>query len=292
MRILDKIVSSDGAIKFLLGLDDDARVESVFLRLEDNNKDSLCISSQVGCALACRFCSTGVIGYSRDLTAEEIVEQVELVLDDLGFVQRRRFDLSYMGMGEPLLNLDAVVSSKDLLREQFKDFTFYVSTVGVTAGIRELARRSPDFGLQISLHAPTDELRSQIMPINRAHPIAELLDAGEEYANASGHSIVLNYCLMGGVNDDTGHASTLAQLIAGRPYRVQLVNFNPHVTIPYSSSTDERALAFLDVLQQAGIRSHYGRQLGNQDGAGCGQLDADYAAGQFSRRRKQPSATG
>ncbi|HEV7976546.1 MAG TPA: radical SAM protein [Amycolatopsis sp.] len=173
MRILDKIASGDGATKFLLGLDDDARIEAVFLRLEDNNKDSLCISSQVGCALACRFCSTGVIGFSRDLTPEEIVEQVELVLDDLGFVQRRRFDLSYMGMGEPLLNLDAVVSSRDLLRERFKDFTFYVSTVGVTAGIRELARRSPDFGLQISLHAPTDELRSQIMPINRAHPIAE-----------------------------------------------------------------------------------------------------------------------
>jgi 23S rRNA (adenine2503-C2)-methyltransferase len=290
MRILDKIASGDGATKFLLELDDDSRIEAVFLRLEDNDKDSLCISSQVGCALACRFCSTGVIGYGRDLTAQEIVDQVELILDDLGFVQRRRFDLSYMGMGEPLLNLDAVVSSKDLLRERFKDFTFYVSTVGVTAGIRELARRSPDFGLQISLHAPTDGLRSQIMPINRAHPIAELLSAGEGYAKASGHSVVLNYCLMGGVNDDPRHASSLAQLIAGRPFRVQLVNFNPHVTIPFSSSTDDRALAFLDVLRQAGIRSHYGRQLGKQDGAGCGQLDADYAAGQFGRRHKRTRA--
>jgi 23S rRNA (adenine2503-C2)-methyltransferase len=281
MKILDKIVSGDGATKFLLGLDDGARVESVFLRLEDNDKDSLCISSQVGCALACRFCSTGVIGFSRNLTTQEIVNEVEVVLDDLDFVPRRRFDLSYMGMGEPLLNLDAVVSSRDVLRERFKDFTFFISTVGVTAGIRDLAQRSPDFGLQISLHAPTDEMRSRIMPINRAHPIAELLDAGEEYAKASGHSVVLNYCLMGGVNDDVRHAATLAQLIAGRPFRVQLVNFNPHETIPFSSSTDEHALAFLNVLQQAGIRSHYGRQLGNKDGAGCGQLDADYIAGQF-----------
>lgn len=284
MKILEKITSDDGATKFLLGLDDGARVESVFLRLEDNNKDSLCISSQVGCALACRFCSTGVIGYQRDMTADEITQQVDVVLNAMEFEQTRRFDLSYMGMGEPLLNLDAVIASKDRLAHQHDGFNFYLSTVGLAPKIRELADRAPDFFLQISLHAPVDDLRTRIMPINAAHPIAKLLDSGEVYASASGKPVVLNYCLMRGVNDQDKHAVALASLVVGRPFRVQLVNFNPHISIGYEAVGEECATGFLSILQDAGVPAHYGRQLGKDSGAGCGQLDADYAAGQLRRR--------
>lgn len=284
MRILDKVRSDDGAMKYLLGLEDGMRVEAVFLALEDNDKDSLCISSQVGCPLTCRFCATGKIGFGRNLTATEIAEQVRTTLGDLQFSPRRRFDLSYMGMGEPLLNLPAVVESKNLICTTFEGFYFYISTVGVAPKIRELATVSPDFTLQISLHSPFDDLRQRIMPINAAHPIKALLDAGEIYASASKRAVVLNYCLMADVNDLTHHAFELVELIRSRPFRVQLVNFNPHTSIAFSPSTDDRAMAFLAVLKSAGVPAHYGRQLGLQEGAGCGQLDADYHANQLSRR--------
>jgi len=289
MQVLERQKSSDGAIKYLLDLGGDSRVEAVFLKLEDNDKDSMCISSQIGCALTCRCCSTGGLGLKRNMTAEEIVAQVQMVMSDLSFTPTRRFDLSYMGMGEPLMNLDAVLASKVELARLYPYFTFYLSTVGLAPKIYELAERSPDISLQISLHAPIDELRSQILPVNKSYPIAQLLEAGEAYARASAKDVMLNYCLMRDVNDQPEHAARLAELVKDRPFRVQLVTFNPHDTIEYASSTHERSQTFLGILQRGGARAHYGRQLGREVGAGCGQLDADYAAGEFrgkAARRK------
>ncbi len=284
MKILDQVDAGDGATKYLFELDDGLRVESVFLVMDHVGKDSLCVSSQVGCALACRFCSTGIVGYKRDLTVEEIVGQVDAVVGERQFRPNRRFDVKYMGMGEPLLNFEAVVTSKERLERRYPDFAFHLSTVGIPARVRELAERSPDIGLQISLHAPTDELRTAIMPINTAHPIAKVLDSGEAYARVSPLPVTLNYCMMHGVNDTPEHARQLVELVRGRQLRVQLVNFNPHISINYEPSTEEQIEMFIATLTSAGVAAHYGKQLGNGSGAGCGQLDADYTAGELRRR--------
>jgi 23S rRNA (adenine2503-C2)-methyltransferase len=284
MKILDRAESVDGATKYLFEMDDGLRVESVFLVMDHVGKDSLCVSSQVGCALACKFCSTGLVGYKRDLSTEEIVAQVDAVLDERSFTAGRRFDVKYMGMGEPLHNIEAVIASKKRLGERFPHFSFHLSTVAIPAKVRELADRAPDIGLQISLHAPTDELRTSIMPVNTAHPIAAVLDAGEYYAQRSPLPVTLNYCMMRGVNDGEEQARQLAELVRGRPLRVQLVNFNPHISIGYEPSTQAQIDMFIATMRAAGVPAHYGKQLGSGTGAGCGQLDADYGVGELRRR--------
>lgn len=276
LRILEELEAGDGATKYLLGLPDGERVESVFLELDDRNKDSLCISSQVGCALKCSFCRTGLVGLRRDLTADEIVAQVRTILHARGFVQRRRFDLSFMGMGEPLENLDALLSAKESLTELYPTFHLGLSTVGVVPGIRRLAKAAPDLILQISLHAPTDELRTKLMAINRKYPIAELLAAAEEYAQASGRVVVLNYCLMEGVNNRPEHAHQLADLCAGRPFRPQLVEYNPDPDIRLDPPSRESVNRFARILTERGTPFKFSGQLGHREGAGCGQLDAYY----------------
>ncbi len=288
MEIVEKLPSDDGAVKFLLRLPDGHRIETVFLKLEDNNKDSLCISSQVGCALACQFCSTGKLGFKRNMTVSEMVDEVRLSLAAIGFVQTRRFDLSYMGMGEPMQNLNNVLASKVELAELYPWFNFHISTVGLPARIRELADRDPEFGLQISLHAPTDVVRSAVLPINQTYPINEVLDAGEYYARKSPKPVTLNYCFMSGVNDALEQAHQLVALIATRPFKVQLVNFNSHPTLEFYPTAPDRTDSFLKILLDGGLRAHLGRQLGSDVGAGCGQLDADYEAGNFRRARKMP----
>lgn len=287
MKILEKVAAQDGATKYLLELTDGLRVEAVFLEMNHVGKDSLCVSSQVGCAYTCTFCSTGLIGYRRDLTTDEIVGQAMTIMADRDFTPTRRFDIKYMGMGEPLLNIDSVVESKQRLSAAHPEFGFHLSTVGLPDRIRDLAARVPEVGLQISLHAPNDDLRSRIMPINRSHSIASVLAAGEEYAAASPLPVTLNYCLMRDVNDQVEHARELGRLLRGRPLRVQLVNFNPHISINYQPTDEARIEAFADELRQAGVTVHYGRQLGLRDGAGCGQLDADYSRGELKRRVSQ-----
>lgn len=289
MEIVERLASDDGAVKLLLQLPDGHRVETVFLKLEDNNKDSLCVSSQVGCALACQFCSTGKLGFKRNMTVAEMVDEVRVSLDTVGFVQTRRFDLSFMGMGEPMQNLRNVLAAKAELAVLYPRFNFHISTVGLPAKIRELAGKDPDFGLQISLHAPTDEARSSILPINQTYPIHEVLEAGEYYAARSPKPVTLNYCFMSGVNDALEQARQLVALVAGRPFKVQLVNFNPHPSLEFGPTRPERAEAFLQMLLDGGLRAHLGRQLGADVGAGCGQLDADYEAGNFRRARKLPA---
>lgn len=277
MRVLERTSSDDGATKILLGLDDGSRIECVFLVMDDKGKDSLCISSQVGCPLSCRFCRTGKIGFARNLTADEIVGQTTTALTDLGFSVRRRFDLSYMGMGEPLYNLDAVIESKDRIRDKIGQWlSCHLSTVGIVPHIYELAQRSPDFVLQISLHAPNDALRTQIIPSNRAYPLADLLRAAEAYAAACGRTVVFNYCLMRNLNDDARFAHEVVSLVQDRPFEVQIVDLNQDTAIPYQRTEPARRDEFIEILANAGVVYHYTYQRGSLRGAGCGQLDADY----------------
>jgi 23S rRNA (adenine2503-C2)-methyltransferase len=278
LDVLDVLDSRDGARKYLLQLDDNERVEAVFLRLEDRDKDSICISSQVGCALKCAFCRTGLVGLRRQLDATEIVDQVKTVLLSENFVQSRTFDVSFMGMGEPLENLEEVLAAKEILASTYPAFRFCISTVGVVPGINRLAREAPDVILQVSLHAPTDDLRRRLMPITRKYPLSEVMVAAEEHAKTTGRIVVLNYCLIKDVNDSPQHASELVDLCIGRPFKVQVVRYNFDEAIPLEPPSDEAVRAFIAVLQRAGLPLKTSAQLGSLGGAGCGQLDADYAA--------------
>ena len=191
MHVLELMRSNDGATKALIELDDGARIESVFLEHDHVGKDSLCVSSQVGCALACTFCTTGTLGFRRNLTEEEIVDQVLTVFRALAFTPRRRLEISFMGMGEPLLNLGAVLGAKARIADVMPGADFHLSTVGIPKQICRLADNSPDIGLQISLHAARDELRDTLIPLNQRYPIAAVLAAGERYAAASPHEVTL-----------------------------------------------------------------------------------------------------
>lgn len=285
MQIIDKRDGRDGAILYLFELQDKSRVEAVLLDLIDNNKDSLCVSSQVGCALGCRFCSTGQIGFRRNLTSEEIAFQVKAVLEDANFVPQRRFDLSYMGMGEPLQNLGQVLASKRMIEDAYQNFHFYISTAGLPSGIRRLAVEAPDVKLQISLHSPRDAVRKDLIPLNTSYPIDEVISAAVDYGIRTGSIVTLNYCFMAGVNDSLDDARLLAALVEGKPLRVQLVNFNSHSTIPYRPTDLCTAEAFFAELSALGVAVHLGRQLGGEVGAGCGQLDADYRAEELKQQR-------
>lgn len=291
MDIIATTQSHDGATKFLLKTNDGHRIEAVFLAMAHDGKDSLCISSQVGCNLGCTFCATGLLGLLRNLSADEIVDEVETCLSAIGFQQTRRFDLSYMGMGEPLRNLVAVLESKRRLQGLHPDFRFYVSTVGFPAGVREITKQAPDMGLQISVHAAADHQRERLIPISRAHPLSDVLDAAEEHAAVCDKAVTLNYCLMAGVNDSLEDAHLLAERVLGRPFRVQVVKYNAHDLLPYQPSDDGAVEAFIDALRQGAVRVHYGLQLGRLEGAGCGQLDAEYRMGELRKHRAPAAGT-
>ena len=282
MKVVQKLQSDDDATKFLLELGDGARVEAVFLVLDEAGKDSLCISSQVGCALQCAFCSTGALGFKRNMTPEEIVDEVRTVFSELGFSPRRRFDISFMGMGEPLQNLNAVLEAKAKLSGDSEHLQFHLSTVGLVPKIRELSRRAPDVALQVSLHAADDATRSRIMPINTQYPIAVLLDAAEDYGLVSPHPVTIQYCLLENVNDTAEDANRLTSLVKGRGFKVRVVNFNPHESLAYRPTSMNRLNDFVRRVSESIPQSAFGVQRGGGVGAGCGQLDADYRVGQFS----------
>jgi 23S rRNA (adenine2503-C2)-methyltransferase len=285
MRVAEKAESADGATRYLLTLDDGLRVEAVFLKFGELGRDSICISSQVGCPYTCRFCVTGTVGYARNLSAEEIVGEALTVFEDVGYKQIRPFEFSFMGMGEPMLNLDAVIGARRLMERRYDGFQYCISTVGIIPKIEELTRRGPFFALQVSLHAPTDELRTRLIPSNKVYPIAALLEAAERYAETAGELVALNYCLMGGVNDSLEQADELAELVVGRPFLVKLLNYNPHAAVGGLQPTSPgRLTVFLEALRSRGVNAISRAQLGIEDGAGCGQLDADYVVNELRRR--------
>jgi 23S rRNA (adenine2503-C2)-methyltransferase len=285
MRIAEKVASPDGATRYLLALEDGLRVEAVFLEFSQLKRDSVCISSQVGCPYTCRFCVTGTVGYARNLSAEEIAGEALTVFEDIGYTQARPFEFSYMGMGEPMLNLDAVIGARRLMERRYDGFQYCISTVGIIPKIEELARREPSFSLQISLHAPTDALRTSIIPTNKTYPIAALLKAAGQYAEASGEAVALNYCLMGGLNDSLEQAGELADLVAGRPFLVKLLNYNPHSAADsFQPTPRDRFTEFFGALRSREVDVVARPQLGTGDGAGCGQLDADYFVNELRRR--------
>jgi 23S rRNA (adenine2503-C2)-methyltransferase len=275
--------SADGTTKWRLAAGAGQLIETVFI--PEEGRGTLCVSSQVGCALDCSFCATGRQGFNRNLTAAEIIGQVILASRELGLLagRSRVTNVVFMGMGEPLANFRAVVQACAVLIDdlgfQLSRRRVTVSTSGLVPQIRRLAQES-NAALAVSLHAPDDELRNVLVPINRRHPIAELLTACWDYAEATNAvGITFEYVMLAGVNDSEARARALAKLLVNRPAKVNLIPFNPFPGSAYQRSGPDALNRFRQVLLDAGIMTIVRRTRGDDIAAACGQL-----AGQVSNR--------
>ncbi|HNR22773.1 MAG TPA: 23S rRNA (adenine(2503)-C(2))-methyltransferase RlmN [Steroidobacteraceae bacterium] len=276
--------SADGTRKWLLRADATQAIEMVYI--PEENRGTLCISSQVGCALDCAFCSTAQQGFNRNLTTAEIVGQVWLAERELERErvpvpgespgQRAITNVVLMGMGEPLANFRNVVPALGIFTD---DFGFDISrrrvtlsTSGLVPQIYKLAEEA-NVALAVSLHAPTDELRSTLVPINRRHPIAELLEACWHYIDEqNGRSVTFEYVMLDGVNDQPEHARALVRLLKGRPAKLNLIPFNPFPGTQYRRSPAATILRFRDELLSRGVLATIRRTRGDDIDAACGQL--------------------
>jgi 23S rRNA (adenine2503-C2)-methyltransferase len=269
--------AADGTIKWMLKADSAQGFEMVYI--PDGDRATLCISSQVGCAMDCSFCSTAQQGFNRNLTAAEIVGQVFLAQQQLGFKageNRLISNVVLMGMGEPLANFRAVVPAMRILLDELGfDFSrrrLTLSTSGLVPQIYKLAEES-NVALAVSLHAPDDALRSQLVPINKRHNIAELLEACWHYIDEqNGRSVTFEYVMLDGVNDSPAQARALARLLKGHPAKVNLIPFNPFPGTTYRRSKPEAIRAFLDQVLKGGVMATIRRTRGDDIDAACGQL--------------------
>jgi 23S rRNA (adenine2503-C2)-methyltransferase len=274
--LLDK-ASSDGTRKWLLGMDAGNAVETVYI--PEPTRGTLCVSSQIGCGLNCRFCSTGTQGFNRNLATSEIIGQVWHAAKQLGNVthqQRRITNVVMMGMGEPLLNFDNVVKAMNLMRDDLgfglasKRVT--LSTAGVVPMIDRLGEVA-DVSLAVSLHAPNDELRTRLVPLNKRWGIDDLLDACARYAARKPRAtITFEYTLMRGVNDTPELARQLVKLMRRLPAKVNLIPFNPFPGTQYERSDEATIRAFQTILLDAGVQTMVRRTRGEDIDAACGQL--------------------
>ena len=275
--------SSDGTRRFLLKLADGCEVEAVFMPQE--HRDTICISSQVGCPLACDFCMTGVVGLKRNMTAGEIVSQVVIVLNDVygvGVETPHRTNIVMMGMGEPLLNYEEVIKSIRLMADDeglaISARRVTLSTAGIVPRIDDLAREEVRPRLAISLTASNDELRDRLFPINRKYPLAQLIEACRRYPLGEREHLTFEYVMLEGINDSDEQANELVRLLSGIKAKVNLIPHNPAPELPYQSSSMERIVAFQGVLTESGLPSFIRRPRGQDISAACGQLAARHQA--------------
>jgi 23S rRNA (adenine2503-C2)-methyltransferase len=269
--------SRDGTVKWLFRLDDGNGIETVFIPEDD--RGTLCISSQVGCSLNCTFCSTARQGYNRNLATAEIVAQIwiaQRALRTYGYGERPITNVVFMGMGEPLLNFDNVTAA---IRLMLDDFAFglskrrvTLSTAGVVPEIDRL-REVCDVSLAVSLHAPNDTLRDRLVPLNRKYPLRELIAACERYVDRQPRRrITFEYVMLDGVNDGVEHARELVRLLKGIPSKVNLIPFNPFPDAGFATSAPEAIDRFRDIVMAADIMTVTRKTRGDDIDAACGQL--------------------
>jgi len=279
MKPLEKQVSADGLTrKVLFALRDDHTIESVLMHYE--RRHTVCISTQVGCALGCVFCATGQSGLVRNLTAGEIVEQVLYFARSLKSEDEQITNVVFMGMGEPLANYEATWQAIETLTHDdgfnLGARRITVSTVGLVPGIRRLAGEGKQIGLAVSLHAPTDELRDELIPINRRYPLTQLMAACRHYVERTGRRISFEYALIQGVNDSPEQARQLAHLADGllcrANWHVNLIPLNPVTESPYQPSSQDRILSFQAELNRSKVSNTLRVERGVDIRAGCGQL--------------------
>ncbi|RMF39985.1 MAG: 23S rRNA (adenine(2503)-C(2))-methyltransferase RlmN [Planctomycetota bacterium] len=272
-HVAEHKTSADGTEKYLLDLADGGRIECVLLR--DGPRRSICVSSQVGCAMGCVFCASGLDGVERNLSRGEIVEQM-LRLQRLLPAEERLSHIVMMGMGEPLANLDNVLTALDVARSPtglgISPRRITISTVGLPAAIRRLARHAHPYHLAISLHAPNDALRNRIVPINSRVGIREIMAAADDYFAATGRRLTFEYVLLDGINDSPQCARQLASLLRGRVSMLNVIPYNPVAGLPYRTPDPARQLDFRDVLEAAGVNVQFRQRKGDSIDAACGQL--------------------
>ena len=279
-RVIERLDSADGlTAKFLLGFSDGTAVETVLMRQPYGT--SICVSSQAGCAMGCAFCASTLKGLSRDLTSGEMLAQAVAVNRELAAESRKVDHLVVMGSGEPLANYDNVIGFLRLAHEKyalgmsFRSMT--VSTCGIVPGIDRLMEEGIPVTLSISLHAPTDELRSRLMPINRKHSLQGVVEAGRRYGERTGRRVTYEYTLIDGVNDSAEHARELSRLLAGQLASVNLIPVNPVPERGLMRPSPERVRRFEDILRRHGRAVTVRREMGADIGAACGQLRNRYS---------------
>jgi 23S rRNA (adenine2503-C2)-methyltransferase len=294
-----RFVSSDGTVRYLFNFSDGESVEAVWMPEGDGGeagdgseagleeegtiagkrdwkRATICISSQVGCAVNCQFCLTALLGQRRNLSAGEIVGQVNAVLNDHGVdLKTERINLVFMGQGEPFLNYDNVMKAVRLLSETGVGVPvsrMTISTSGIVPRIYDFAKEEVRPKLAISLNAPNDLVREQVMPINRKWNIATLLKAAREFPLRNREKLTFEYVLLGGVNDSPEQARELAELLRGTGAKINLIAWNPGPEVPYSTPSDEAVDTFKTTLREAGIPAFIRRPRGRDIFAACGQL--------------------
>ena len=284
-EITHEQISADGTCKWLIKLDDSGNsVETVFI--PETGRGTLCISSQIGCPLDCKFCSTAKQGFNRNLSTSEIIAQLWLANQRLGCFseqpQRRITNVVMMGMGEPLLNFDNVVPALEIMKDDLaynlarKRVT--VSTAGLVPAIDRLADTT-NVALAVSLHAPNDELRDSIVPLNKTYPLQQLLAACKRYARIQGgDSITFEYVMLDGVNDSIREAKQLVKVLANIPAKVNLIPFNPFPGAGYECSKPEQIERFRDYIMKHGLITTVRKTRGDDIDAACGQLVGKVAA--------------
>ena len=271
--------SSDGSMKFGFSLSDGKVVEGVLIPAKD--RMTACISSQVGCGLQCTFCATGALGFTRNLSVGEITDQFFLM--DAEARKNNGNGISnivYMGMGEPLMNYDAVMASIARLTETnavgMAPSRITLSTAGVIKQIIKLANDGFPCNLAVSLHAPKDMLRTQLMPINKTNPLAKLSDALAYFHEKTGGRITIEYMLLNGVNDSIQHARDLAEFTKRFPVKINVIEFNPHEMSPYQKSDRQTADQFVNFLKGLNLIVNVRYSKGRDIAAACGQLAAKH----------------
>ncbi len=285
--------------KALHRLADGALIESVLMhypaRAGSRERHTLCLSSQAGCAVGCPFCATGELGFGRDLSIAEILDQARNAARRLAVHGQRLTNIVFMGMGEPLLNLDRVLATVEALNDPHRFGLgarhITVSTSGVVPGIRRLTALGPQFTLAISLHAARDALRDVLVPLNRRWPVAEVVAAARDHARVTGRRISYEVTMIGGVNDTAADADALVDLLQGDHAHVNLIPMNPVAHTPWQASPMPVIEAFAATLLEAGISTTIRRNRGQEVGAACGQLAAERAgeppAPAVARRRER-----
>ncbi len=279
-------LSADGSRKWLLQMADGNCIETVFI--PEAERGTLCVSSQVGCMLNCSFCSTATQGFNRNLSTGEIIAQLWVAAHALGQTadgERRISNVVMMGMGEPLLNYDNVVRAMRIMLDDYgyglSKRRITLSTAGVVPALKRL-REDCDVSLAVSLHAPDDLLRNELVPLNRKYPINELLAACREYVGEGRRRVTFEYVMLAGVNDSDAHARQLVRQLQGVPAKVNLIPFNPFPETRYQRSSNNRIHRFFDILNGAGVVTITRKTRGDDIDAACGQL-----AGEFRDRTRR-----
>lgn len=273
--IKNKQVSKDGTIKWLLELNDKNLVETVYIPSETHA--TLCISSQVGCTLNCKFCHTGVQPLVKNLSSNEIINQIMIAKDDLDDWKelKKINNIVYMGMGEPFYNFDNIKKSIEILNDQngldFSKKRITVSTSGISPNIKKAAKEIGTY-LALSLHAPNDEIRNDIMPINKKYNIEDIISHCNHYAKENGEKIFIEYVMLKDVNDSDKCAKELSKIMSKFPSKLNLIQFNPWPGVKYLPSTEEQTSKFMEIIKKNGHIVTLRKSRGDDIFGACGQL--------------------